>query len=112
MGGLIDAVARSAGVQSYGRGAGLAQDHPNERVAYDMAWEIAEDIHEMDVDIGLIWEKSWIRLSWPGGRHFGFACCGPDEFKLSLERPPRVLRRLELFDEIAAWIRSAHQDCP
>jgi hypothetical protein len=110
MGALIDKIAASAGMASYMRPDSPDGPYEGRKAAHALAWELAEDIRDLGLKIDVAWETNWIRLSWPGGSHFGFVAEGADEFKIDGRRPTRAIGRDALMSEIARWIETVQRE--
>ncbi len=110
MGALINKIAAIGNLPSY---TPPAQSDDVLRATHVLALDLAEDLRDLGLDIGVAWESRWIMLSWPGGSKFSFRGVSPAAFKLDRDRDrghDRLIDRDELLTEIATWVAEVQRE--
>jgi len=112
MGALIDAIARAGKLLTYARSESGDEAYESREAAHSLAWDLAEDLRDMGLQMSVAWEADWVRISWPGGSDFCFRAQGSDAFALSgaTHRRERIVSRDELMLEIGKWIETIQRE--
>ncbi len=109
MGALIDKIAASGNLASYTRPTQADEHTEALRAAHSLALDLAEDLRDLGLSIGVAWEGAWVRLNWPGGSAFHFTTLSPDAFQISRNRR-NVVDRDALISRIAKWVKTVQRE--